>query len=92
MSVPVRTAARIESPDGSAWVEFFPMEVFYWLEPERFRSQTPVGSRSLGMIYLPGVLGHHSHTARVNAEAIRCCSRAGIRRLLAIFDHCRTTA
>ncbi len=25
--------ARAEAPDGSAWVEYFPIEIFYWLEP-----------------------------------------------------------
>ena len=33
VSLPVRTFVRVESPDGSAWVEFFPFETFYWLEP-----------------------------------------------------------
>ncbi len=33
-----------------------------------------------------------SHSASRNAEAILCCSRAGMRRLLAIFGHCRTIA
>jgi hypothetical protein len=53
-SFPVRSMARIESPDGSAWVEFYPAEVFYWLEPAVGQKQA-YGSRSLGMTYAPGV-------------------------------------
>jgi hypothetical protein len=52
-SHPVRAAARAEAPDGSAWVEYFPNEVFYWLEP--VRSPVPVGGRSLGMIHAPNI-------------------------------------
>src|SRR5215475_11935741 len=33
VSHPVRAGGRVEAPDGSAWVEFFPVEIFYWLEP-----------------------------------------------------------
>lgn len=53
VSLPVRAWARAESPDGSAWVEFFPQELFYWLEP--VRSPVAVGGRSLGMIHAPQV-------------------------------------
>ena len=53
-SFPVRSMARIESPDGSAWVEFYPAEVFYWLEPAVGQKQA-YGSRSLGMTYAPGI-------------------------------------
>lgn len=53
VSHPVRTFARAEAPDGSAWVEFFPIEVFYWLEP--VRAQVPVGGRNLGMIHAPNI-------------------------------------
>lgn len=52
-SAPMRSWARVESPDGSAWIEFFPAEVFYWLQP--VRSPVPIGRRSLGMIHAPGV-------------------------------------
>ena len=31
VSHPVRAMARAEAPDGSAWVEYFPIEIFYWL-------------------------------------------------------------
>lgn len=31
VSQPLHVYARAESPDGSMWVEFFPLEVFYWL-------------------------------------------------------------
>lgn len=53
VSQPVRAWARAESPDGSAWVEFFPYEVFFWLEP--VRAQVPLGGRNLGMIHAPNV-------------------------------------
>ncbi len=53
-SFPVRTMARIESPDGSAWVEFFPAEVFYWLEPA-VGQKLAYGARSLGMVHAPGI-------------------------------------
>jgi hypothetical protein len=53
VSLPARLGARAESPDGSAWVEFFPAEIFFWLEP--VRSTAPVGGRSLGMIHAPNI-------------------------------------
>lgn len=53
VSHPVRASARFESPDGSAWVEYFPIELFYWLEP--VTSPVPVGTRSLGMIHKPNI-------------------------------------
>src|SRR5450631_2992213 len=52
-SWPVRISARFTAPDGSAWVEWFPSECFYWLDP--IANSTPVGGRSLGMIHKPGV-------------------------------------
>jgi hypothetical protein len=30
---PLRVSTRAEAPDGSAWVETFPSELFYWLDP-----------------------------------------------------------
>ena len=30
---PVRFSSRAESPDGSAWIETYPAEVFFWLDP-----------------------------------------------------------
>lgn len=53
VSHPVRATGRAEAPDGSAWVEYFPIEVFYWLEP--VRSPVPVGTRNLGMIHAPNI-------------------------------------
>jgi len=53
MSWPVQWTAKIAAPDGSAWVEAFPPELFYWLEPPD--RSTPVGSKSLGMIHKPGI-------------------------------------
>src|SRR6185295_8778171 len=53
VSHPVRAMARAEAPDGSAWVEYFPVEIFYWLEP--VPAPVPVGQRGLGMIHAPNV-------------------------------------
>jgi hypothetical protein len=53
VSFPVRLAARVSSPDGTAWVECYPAELFYWLEPHD--TSTPIGGRSLGMIHAPGL-------------------------------------
>jgi hypothetical protein len=52
-SYPYRISASIGAPDGSAWVESFPSEVFYWGEPRDTR--TPIGGRSLGMIHKPNI-------------------------------------
>ena len=30
---PVRFSSRAESPDGSAWIETYPAELFFWLDP-----------------------------------------------------------
>lgn len=53
VSHPVRGRARIEAPDGSAWVEYFPLEIFYWLEP--VPAPVAIGGRSLGMIHRPHI-------------------------------------
>lgn len=53
VSHPVRATARAEAPDGSAWVEYFPVEIFYWLEP--IGSPVPIGDRNLGMIHKPNI-------------------------------------
>lgn len=53
VSHPVRAIIRAEAPDHSAWVELFPIEIFYWLEP--VKSSEPFGRRSLGMIYAPHI-------------------------------------
>jgi hypothetical protein len=53
VSHPVRAMARAEAPDGSAWVEYFPIEIFYWLDP--VRAPVPVGARGLGMIHAPNI-------------------------------------
>jgi hypothetical protein len=53
VSHPVRATARAEAPDGSAWVEYFPVEMFYWLDP--VQSPIPIGGRSLGMIHRPHI-------------------------------------
>lgn len=53
VSHPVRASARAEAPDGSAWVEYFPIEIFFWLQP--VTSPVPIGTRSLGMIHKPNI-------------------------------------
>jgi hypothetical protein len=53
VSWPVRAAARAEAPDGSAWIEVFPSELFYWSQP--LLMPVTVGSRSLGMVYAPNI-------------------------------------
>jgi hypothetical protein len=30
---PMRGYARGQAPDGSAWIDFYPFELFYWLDP-----------------------------------------------------------
>ncbi len=51
VSHPVRSGARVSSPDGVAWLELFPAETFFWLDP--VRATTAVGGRSLGMVHWP---------------------------------------
>jgi hypothetical protein len=53
VSNPLHIFARAESPDGAAWVEFFPAEVFYWLQP--VAAPVAYGGRNLGMIHAPGI-------------------------------------
>lgn len=52
-SWPFQWSAKIAAPDGSAWLEAFPAECFYWLEPAD--RSTRVGAKSLGMIHRPGI-------------------------------------
>src|SRR4051812_48355663 len=53
VSQPLRSFIRVESPDGSAWIEFFPIELFYWLDP--VKSPVALGGRSLGMVHAPNI-------------------------------------
>src|SRR5262245_3116482 len=53
VSFPVRMSLRVAAPDGSAWLESFPSEMFYWLDPRD--TSVPVGGHSLGMIHAPGI-------------------------------------
>ena len=53
VSFPVRLSLRIAAPDGSAWLESFPSEMFYWLDPRD--TSVAVGGHSLGMIHAPGI-------------------------------------
>ena len=52
-SWPVSVGARFAAADGSAWLEFFPAECFYWTEPAD--RSTRIGGKSLGMIHRPGI-------------------------------------
>ncbi|MBK9063559.1 MAG: hypothetical protein IPL89_10245 [Acidobacteria bacterium] len=52
-SWPFQWSAKIAAPDGSAWLETYPAECFYWLEPPD--RSTRVGAKSLGMIHRPGI-------------------------------------
>ncbi|MEA3412830.1 MAG: hypothetical protein U9R74_15010, partial [Pseudomonadota bacterium] len=47
-SFPVRVEARAESQTGEVWVEGFPSEMFFWLEPDYQPMSN--GVRKLGMI------------------------------------------
>lgn len=53
VSAAVRIAARAEAPDGSAWIEAYPSELFYWMYPILVPVQ--LGARNLGMIYHPNI-------------------------------------
>jgi len=50
---PARMSARMSAPDGSAWIESFPPEVFDWLQPEYQRKRR--GSHAFGMTYYPHI-------------------------------------
>lgn len=51
--VPVRVSARTESPDGSEWIEFFPADLFVWLDPAH--DHPPYGHVGIGGIHYPNV-------------------------------------
>ncbi|HEY8244132.1 MAG TPA: hypothetical protein VII68_11770 [Casimicrobiaceae bacterium] len=53
VSNPLHIFARAESPDGSAWVEFFPAEIFYWLQP--VPAPVAFGARNAGLIHAPNI-------------------------------------
>jgi hypothetical protein len=53
VSFPMRMSARIAAPDGSAWLEWFPAEMFYWLEPRD--TSVAIGGHAFGMIHRPGI-------------------------------------
>jgi hypothetical protein len=52
-NLPARLSARLSAPDGSAWVEVFPAELFDWVQPEYQRTRP--GTRNFGMIYYPHI-------------------------------------
>ena len=91
VSLPVRAALRAESPDGSAWVEFFPRELFYWLEPDR--SPVAVGVRTLGMIHAPNITARDAmqhfllgqHRGRMSSFQVVGSRQVDAGRLLAAF-------
>jgi hypothetical protein len=47
---PLRVSTRAEAPDGSAWVETFPMELFYWMDPP-WDGPNPTAPGSIGGIH-----------------------------------------
>src|SRR5579863_8535160 len=47
--VPVRVSARIESPDNSEWTEFYPADLFIWLDAAHDRP--PYGHEGIGGIH-----------------------------------------
>jgi hypothetical protein len=49
---PVRFSSRAESPDGSAWIETYPAELFFWLDP---RWDNMKGGGSVGGIHQTNV-------------------------------------
>jgi hypothetical protein len=49
----VRIHVRTESPDGSSWIEFFPMEFFVWLDPSH--DHAPIGAGRMGDIHYPNI-------------------------------------
>lgn len=49
---PVRFSSRAEAPDGSAWIETYPAELFFWLDP---RWDNMKGGGSVGGIHHPNV-------------------------------------
>jgi len=53
VGLPVRMSARLSAPDGSAWVESFPTELFDWIQPEYQRTRP--GTRNFGMISYPHI-------------------------------------
>ena len=50
---PVHVSARIESPDGSSWIEFYPAEIFLWLDPAH--DHAPLGRGGIGGIHDPNI-------------------------------------
>ena len=50
---PVHVSARIESRDASSWIEFYPAEIFVWLDPAH--DHTPIGPAAMGGIHHPNI-------------------------------------
>jgi hypothetical protein len=51
--LPVRASLRTASPDGAAWIEFFPNEFFLWLDPAHDRGGPNSGG--IGGIHHPNI-------------------------------------
>lgn len=47
---PLHVYTRAEAPDGSAWVETYPAELFYWLDP-RWDGPNPTAPGNIGGIH-----------------------------------------
>jgi hypothetical protein len=59
--LPVHISARVQAPDNSSWIEFYPAEFFLWLDPAHDRA--PQG---------PGVIGGiHSTNIRLPEAMVR---------------------
>jgi len=50
---PVRIGCRLEAPDGTSWMQFYPMELFVWLDPAHDRG--PIGPGGVGGIHHPNI-------------------------------------
>ena len=57
---PTRRQLRIDAPDGGAWVQGYPTEVFTWISAP---DQVATGSRSFGMIRYPNITMAHAQIA-----------------------------
>lgn len=88
-SLPVRLVARAESQKGDVWVEAFPTEMFYWLEPEIQPMNN--GVRDLGMIKQTPISAEDAlyyyavHPARGNYPNFRVVSSRKIKNLAQIM-------
>jgi hypothetical protein len=84
---PVRAFIRAEAPDGSAWLEFFPSEIFWWLDPP-YDSQTPgtLGGLHHYGITLPEALARYVvGRARPDARNLRIIGTRAVNNMPVVF-------